>query len=46
MAIIDNRTRLSGFEAADTPAAPDNLAGTVVTTVDTEIFIEGVRSYG
>ena len=46
MAILDNRTRLSGFEAADTPAAPDNLTGAAVTTLDDEIFIEGVRSYG
>ena len=46
MAIIDNRTALSGFESGDTPAQPDDLSGAAGGTADTEIFIEGVRSYG
>lgn len=46
MAILDNRTALSGFESGDTPSAPDDLSGAVGGTVDTEIFIEGTRSYG
>lgn len=46
MAILDNRTALSGFETGDTPAAPDDLSGAVGGTADTEIFIEGSRSYG
>lgn len=46
MAIVDGRTALSGFETGDTPAQPDNLAGTAGGTADTEIFIQGVRSFG
>lgn len=46
MAILDNRTKLSGFETGDTPAAPDDLTGSVVSTADTEIYIEGARSFG
>jgi hypothetical protein len=46
MAILDNRTKLSGFETGDTPAQPDDLTGAAGGTVDTEIFIEGVRSWG
>lgn len=46
MAILDNRTKLSGFETGDTVTAPDDLSGAAGGTADTEIFIEGVRSYG
>lgn len=46
MALIDNRTKLSGFETGDTPAQPDDLSGAAGGTVDTEIFIEGLRSWG
>jgi hypothetical protein len=46
VALIDNRTALSGFETGDTPAQPDDLTGSLGGTVDTEIFIEGVRSWG
>lgn len=46
MAILDNRTALSGFETGDTPAQPDDLAGSPGGTADTEIFIQGSRSYG
>ena len=46
MAILDGRTKLSGFESGDTLAQPDDLTGAAGGTADTEIFIEGVRSYG
>lgn len=46
MAIIDNRTALSGFETGDTPAQPDDLSGAAGGTADAEIFIEGSRSWG
>jgi len=46
MAIVDNRTALSGFETGDTPAQPDDLSGAAGGTADTEIYIQGSRSYG
>jgi len=46
MAIVDGRTALSGFESGDTPAQPDDLTGAAGGTADTEIFIQGSRSYG
>lgn len=46
MAIVDGRTKLSGFEAGDTVTQPDDLTGSAGGTADTEIFIEGSRSYG
>lgn len=46
MALVDNRTRLSGFESGDALAQPDDLSGAAGGTVDTEIFIEGIRSWG
>ena len=50
MAILDNRTLLSGFETSDPGEGsldtPDDLAGSAGGTADTEIFIEGSRSYG
>jgi hypothetical protein len=46
VALLDNRTKLSGFETGDTPAQPDDLTGAAGGTADTEIYIEGSRSYG
>lgn len=42
MAIVDNRTSLDTWETNQ----PDNLAGALGGTADTEIFIEGARSFG
>jgi hypothetical protein len=46
MAIVDGRTLLSGFETGDTPAQPDDLTGGAGGTADTEIYIQGARSWG
>jgi hypothetical protein len=46
VAIVDGRTELSGFESGDSVPQPDDLSGAAGGTVDTEIFIQGVRSYG
>ena len=46
MAILDNRTLLSGFETGDTLTQPDDLTGSAGGTADTEIFIQGTRSWG
>lgn len=46
MAIIDNRTLLSGFETGDTVTTPDDLSGAAGGTADTVIFIQGLRSFG
>jgi hypothetical protein len=46
MAITDNRTLLSGFETVDTVTTPDDLSGSAGGTADTEIFIQGSRSFG
>jgi len=46
MGIFDNRTLLSGFESGDTVTTPDDLAGSPGGTIDTEIFIQGSRSFG
>lgn len=46
MAILDNRTLLSGFETGDTVAQPDNLTGVAGGTADTEIYRQGARSWG
>lgn len=46
MAILDNRTLLSGFETGDTVTTPDDLTGAAGGTADTEIYIQGARSWG
>ena len=45
MAIVDNRTLLSGFETGDTVTQPDDLSGAAGGTADTEIFRQGLRSW-
>ncbi len=46
MAVVDGRTALSGFETGDSVPQPDDLTGLAGGTADTEIFIQGLRSFG